>query len=61
MDNNSKIPLKNGAHIAIVGGGPSGCFFANFANGLARQLGMDISVTIFEWKTSQGTTRGVAI
>ena len=31
MDNNSKIPLKNGAHIAIVGGGPSGCFFANFA------------------------------
>ncbi|HHT9134525.1 MAG TPA: NAD(P)/FAD-dependent oxidoreductase [Candidatus Avalokitesvara rifleensis] len=54
MDNNIKMPLKSGAHIAIVGGGPSGCFFANFANDLARQLKMDVSVTIFEWRNFAG-------
>ncbi|MFQ5862387.1 MAG: NAD(P)/FAD-dependent oxidoreductase [Candidatus Brocadiales bacterium] len=45
---NSNTYLKNGSQIAIVGGGPAGCFFANFANRLARELGLDVSITIFE-------------
>ncbi|MFQ5956739.1 MAG: hypothetical protein ACE5KK_03080, partial [Candidatus Brocadiales bacterium] len=45
---NSNMYLTNGAQIAIIGGGPAGCFFANFANRLAKQLGLDVSVTIFE-------------
>ncbi|MEE9201543.1 MAG: hypothetical protein V3V45_08870, partial [Candidatus Brocadiales bacterium] len=44
------IFLKDGSQIAIIGGGPAGCFFANFANHLAGQLGLDVSVTIFEWR-----------
>ena len=42
--------LRNGSQIAIIGGGPAGCFFANFANRLARRKGLDVSVTIFEWR-----------
>ena len=45
---NKKIFLKDGSHIAIIGGGPSGCFFANFALRLARLRGIEIHVTIFE-------------
>ncbi len=40
--------LRNGAKIAIIGGGPAGSFFAHFALLYAKQLGIKISVTIFE-------------
>ncbi|MEE9488420.1 MAG: hypothetical protein V3W00_06910, partial [Candidatus Brocadiales bacterium] len=51
MEGNSRnMRFKDGSRIAIIGGGPSGCFFANFANRLARQMGLNVSVTIFEWK-----------
>ncbi len=51
MEGNSRnMRLKDGSQIAIIGGGPAGCFFANFANRLARQMGLNVSVTIFEWK-----------
>lgn len=41
---------KNGAKIAIIGGGTVGSFFAHFALTHARQLGIHVSVTIFEKK-----------
>jgi flavin-dependent dehydrogenase len=48
--NGGDMRLKDGSQIAIIGGGPAGCFFANFANRLAGQMGLNVSVTIFEWK-----------
>ena len=42
------LHLKEGSKIAIIGGGPAGSFFANFALRHAKELGMTISVTIFE-------------
>ena len=44
------ICLKDNSNIAIIGGGPAGSFFAHFALNYARQLGIKISVTIFEKK-----------
>ncbi|HEY66289.1 MAG TPA: hypothetical protein G4O02_17190, partial [Caldilineae bacterium] len=40
--------LRSGSHLAIVGGGPAGSFFALFALHYARALGLDLHVTIFE-------------
>ncbi len=34
--------------IAVIGGGPAGCFFAIFALHFARQVDLDLQVTIFE-------------
>lgn len=45
---NNKISLKDDSRIAIVGGGPSGCFFANFALRMARLKGIKVHVTVFE-------------
>ncbi len=45
---NKKILLKDGSRIGIVGGGPAGTFFANFALRLAKLRGIDVGVTIFE-------------
>lgn len=45
---NNRIPLRNGSKIAIIGGGPAGSFFANFALRLARKMGLEVSITIFE-------------
>ncbi len=45
---NNKLYLKNGSRIVIVGGGPAGSFFANFALHLAKEKGIDISVQIFD-------------
>jgi len=42
------LKLKNGSKIIIIGGGPAGSFFANFALDYAKELGLNISVTIFE-------------
>ena len=43
-----KIFLRDGSRIAIIGGGPAGCFFANFALRQARLRGIKVHVTIFE-------------
>ncbi|MHC4182006.1 MAG: NAD(P)/FAD-dependent oxidoreductase [Planctomycetota bacterium] len=40
--------LSNGSKIAIIGGGPAGCFFAHFASRIAREKGIDVNITIFE-------------
>jgi len=42
------MKLPSGAHIAVVGGGPAGSFFALFALHYARETGLDLQVTIFE-------------
>jgi flavin-dependent dehydrogenase len=40
--------LKDGSMIAIIGGGPSGNFFAHHAFQHAKKFGINISITIFE-------------
>ncbi len=44
------LTLKNGSKIAVIGAGPAGTFFADKAEQLARQRGIDISVNIFDGK-----------
>lgn len=48
MDNGG--PLKSGAKIAVIGGGPAGSFFAMLALKLAREMGKDINILIFDNK-----------
>jgi len=49
-DINEKLVLRNGDQIAVVGGGPSGSFFSYFTLKMARMIGLDIKITIFEPK-----------
>jgi flavin-dependent dehydrogenase len=42
--------LEDGSHIAVIGGGPSGSFFSIFALKMAKMIGKDINVTIYEPK-----------
>jgi flavin-dependent dehydrogenase len=42
--------LKEGARIAVIGGGPAGSFFAHFARRIAARKGLDVSITIFDGK-----------
>lgn len=42
--------LQDGANIAVVGGGPTGSFFSIFALKMAKMIGKEITVTIFEPK-----------
>jgi flavin-dependent dehydrogenase len=44
------LKLHNGSRIAIIGGGPAGTFFAHFALELARQRGLDVTITILDGK-----------
>jgi len=45
-----EIELADGDSVAVVGGGPSGCFFTYYAIDLARRYGLDINVDIYEAK-----------
>ena len=47
---NGPLMLQDGAKIAVIGGGPSGSFFSIFALKMARMLGKELEVTIFEPK-----------
>ncbi len=47
---NKDFYLKDGSHIAVIGGGPAGSFFAHFASKIAKEKGIDIKITIFEGK-----------
>ena len=42
--------LEDGSHISVIGGGPSGSFFSIFALKMAKMIGKDINVTIYEPK-----------
>ena len=49
--NNNNLFLRNGAKIAIIGGGPAGSFFAHFASRYAAEMGIDVSIKIFDIKS----------
>lgn len=42
--------LENGSEIAVIGGGPTGSFFSIFALKMAKMIGKELSVTIYEPK-----------
>jgi flavin-dependent dehydrogenase len=42
------LQLENGARVGVIGGGPSGSFFAYFLLDLARQVDLELQVDIFE-------------
>ena len=42
--------LENGANVAVIGGGPTGSFFSIFALKMAKMVGKELNVTIFESK-----------
>jgi len=48
--NSGNFRLENGSKIAVIGGGPGGSFFTYFALDYAADLGLDISVDIYEPK-----------
>ncbi len=50
MKENANLELDDGAKIAVLGGGPAGSFFSIFALKLAKQIGKDIDLTIYESK-----------
>ena len=49
-NNNNDLQLQDGSRIGVVGGGPSGSFFAYFALEQARRIDLDIHVDIIEAK-----------
>ena len=51
LKKNSNLELKNGDKVAVLGGGPAGSFFSIFALKLAKHIGKDIDLTIFEQKS----------
>jgi len=53
-DINEKMALKDGDHIAVIGGGPSGSFFSYFTLRMAHMMGREIKITIFEPKKFLG-------
>lgn len=42
--------LEDGSHIAVIGGGPTGSFFSIFALKMAKMIGEELNITIFEPK-----------
>jgi flavin-dependent dehydrogenase len=46
----SRLTLTDGSRVAIIGGGPSGSFFAHFIQKFAQQKGIRLSTTIFDGK-----------
>ena len=42
--------IKNGSKIAVIGAGPAGSFFANFAMHLAQERGLNLSIVLFDGK-----------
>lgn len=51
---NSLGPLQNGARVVVVGGGPGGVGAALALRNLARQMGREIRITLFEGKVFAG-------
>jgi flavin-dependent dehydrogenase len=46
----SSLELKDGANVAVIGGGPTGSFFSIFALKMAGMIGKKLNVTIFDPK-----------
>jgi flavin-dependent dehydrogenase len=47
-DEQERLALADGSRIGVIGGGPAGSFFAYFLFKMARSIGLDISVDIYE-------------
>lgn len=45
-----QLALNDGSNIAVLGGGPTGSFFSIFALKMAKMIGKEINVTVFEPK-----------
>lgn len=56
--NYDPLMLDDGARISVIGGGPTGTFFSIFALKMARMVGLDLDVTIYDPKDF--TRRGPA-
>lgn len=54
MSDSKLGPLRDGSHVVIVGGGPGGAACAIALCRLARSLGREIQVTVYEGKTFAG-------
>jgi flavin-dependent dehydrogenase len=54
-DQSDEFALKDGHRIAVIGGGPAGSFFSYFALRMARMMGREIEINIFEPKNFLGT------
>jgi flavin-dependent dehydrogenase len=50
MNSREDYVLDDGSRIGVIGGGPSGSFVAIFAQKMAKMVGKNISVTVFESK-----------
>lgn len=48
MTGSSRIPLVDGARVAVIGGGPSGSFFAFFLRQMAQRVGREFHVDLYE-------------
>ncbi|MGQ9632180.1 MAG: NAD(P)/FAD-dependent oxidoreductase [bacterium] len=44
------LVLKDGSKIAVIGAGPAGAFFADFAAHLAQEKGLNVSIALFDGK-----------
>ncbi len=44
----SRLKLADGARVAVMGGGPAGAFFSYFLLDLARRVGLQVQVDIYE-------------
>ena len=42
------IPLEDGAKVAVIGGGPAGCFFALYLLRYAHRKRITLHVSIFD-------------
>jgi CRP-like cAMP-binding protein/flavin-dependent dehydrogenase len=44
----SRLQLRNGARVAVIGGGPSGSFFSYFLLQMAERVGLELEVDLYE-------------
>jgi len=51
LPSSKSLSLKDGSTIAIVGGGPAGCFFAYFAKQEAEKQGLSLEIILYDGKT----------
>lgn len=54
-DIKSKLSLRDGSRVGVIGGGPAGSFFTLFALGLAKERGINIGIDIYEPKNFKNT------
>ncbi len=45
---NSRLVLRNGSRVAVIGGGPAGSFFSYFLLDMAERVGLKLTVDVFE-------------